>query len=57
MTKIGGKINRIEPHGADLVDANSRVRSLFIQSGWYSICTRLGRSHLGVALEFAKYFK
>lgn len=56
MTKTGGKINRIEPQGADLVDANSRVRSLFMHSGWYPLCTRLGSSNSGVAQEFANYF-
>ena len=56
MTKRGGKIKQIEPQGTDLVDANSKVRILVIQSGWYSLCTRLGSSHSGVAQEFANSF-
>ena len=56
MTKIGGKINRIEPQRVDLFDANLRVRSLFMESGWYPLCTRLGSSHSGVAQEFANSF-
>ena len=56
MTKRGGKIKQIEPHGADLVDENSKVRRLFVQEGWYSFCTRLGSSHLGVAQEFVNSF-
>ena len=56
MTKTDGKINQIEPQGADLVDANSRVRSFFMQIGWCPLCTKLGSSHSRVAQEFANSF-
>ena len=56
MTKRGGKLKRIKPQGAYLVDANSNMRKLFVQAGWYSLCSRLGSSHVGVAQEFANYF-
>ena len=56
MTKIGGKINQIEPQRAYLVDANSTVRNLFMKLGWYPLCTRLGSLHSRVAKEFANSF-
>ena len=56
MTKRGGKLKWIEPQGANIVDENSNVRRIFVQAGWYSLCSRLGSSHVGVAQEFANYF-
>lgn len=55
-SRKGGKLKRIEPQGAELVDVNPSVRILFIQAGWYPLYTSLGGSHQGVAQEFAETF-
>ena len=55
MTK-GGKINRIEPQGVDLIDAKTNVRRIFVQAGWYPFFSRLGSSHLGVEKVFSLSF-
>lgn len=55
-SRKGGKLKIIKPQGAELVDANPKVRRLFIQASWYPLCTRLGDSHQGVAQEFAQTF-